>query len=90
MQAMTMTRSLRFVTDFGFTAHVRPRGEEAKAIKRVVGFKARRSRRGAGAFVDASVLPPVDSLTTRNQRTPLSFLPFACGLIAFWAGGLFA
>lgn len=27
---------------FGFTAHVRPRGEEAKAIKRKAGFKARR------------------------------------------------
>lgn len=27
---------------FGFTAHVRPRGEEAKAIKREAGFKARR------------------------------------------------
>ncbi len=28
--------------EFGFTAHVRPRGEEAKAIKREAGFKARR------------------------------------------------
>jgi transposase len=28
--------------EFGFTAHVRPRGEEAKAIKHVAGFKARR------------------------------------------------
>ncbi len=27
---------------FGFTAHVRPRGEEAKAIKREASFKARR------------------------------------------------
>lgn len=26
----------------GFTAHIRPRGEEAKAIKREAGFKARR------------------------------------------------
>ncbi len=28
--------------EFGFTAHVRPRGEEAQAIKREAGFKARR------------------------------------------------
>ena len=28
--------------ELGFTAQVRPRGEEAKAIKRVAGFKARR------------------------------------------------
>jgi transposase len=28
--------------EFGFTAQVRPRGEEAQAIKREAGFKARR------------------------------------------------
>ena len=28
--------------EFGFTAHIRPRGEEANAIKRQAGFKARR------------------------------------------------
>ena len=28
--------------EFGSTAHVHPRGEEAKAIKREAGFKARR------------------------------------------------
>ena len=28
--------------EFGFTAHIRSRGEEAKAIKREAGFKARR------------------------------------------------
>jgi transposase len=28
--------------EFGYTAHIRPRGEEAQAIKREVGFKARR------------------------------------------------
>ncbi len=30
------------VAEFGFTAHVRARGEEAKALKREAGFKARR------------------------------------------------
>jgi hypothetical protein len=39
----------------GFSAPVRPRGEEAKAITCVAGFKARRSRRRAGAFMDESV-----------------------------------
>ena len=34
------TREL--VREFGFTAHVRARGEEAKALKREAGFKARR------------------------------------------------
>lgn len=34
------TREL--VGEFGFTAHVRARGEEAKALKREAGFKARR------------------------------------------------
>lgn len=28
--------------EFGFTAHIRPRGEEDKAIKREASFKARR------------------------------------------------
>ena len=34
------TREL--VQEFGFTAHVRARGEEAQALKREAGFKARR------------------------------------------------
>ena len=32
----------RIVDEFGFTAHIRSRGEEAQAIKREAGFKARR------------------------------------------------
>ena len=32
----------RRVEEFGFTAHIRSRWEEAKAIKREAGFKARR------------------------------------------------
>ena len=30
------------VKEFGYTAHIRARGEEAQAIKREAGFKARR------------------------------------------------
>ena len=32
----------RTLEEFGFTAHIRSRGEEAQAIKREAGFKARR------------------------------------------------
>lgn len=32
----------RIVQEFGFTAHIHARGEEAKAIKQEAGFKARR------------------------------------------------
>jgi transposase len=74
--------------DFGFTAHIRPRGEEAKAIKREAGFKARRW-----------VVERVHSWMNRFRRllirwdkkpqNYLAFLHFACGLIAFRAAGLF-
>lgn len=30
------------LAEFGFTAHIRSRGEEAQALKRRIGFKARR------------------------------------------------
>jgi putative transposase len=30
------------LAEFGFTAHIRSRGEEAQAIKREAGFRARR------------------------------------------------
>ena len=30
------------LAEFGFTAHIRARGEEAKALKQEAGFKARR------------------------------------------------
>jgi hypothetical protein len=30
------------LAEFRFTAHIRPRGEEAKALKQEAGFKARR------------------------------------------------
>jgi putative transposase len=74
--------------EFGFTAHVRPRGEEAQAIKREAGFKARR-------WVVERVhswLNRVRRLLVRWEKKPqnyLAFLHFACGLIAFRAAGLF-
>ena len=74
--------------EFGFTAHIRPRGEEAKAIKREVGFKARRW------VVERahSWMNRFRRLLVRWDKKPenyLAFLHLACGLIAFRASGLF-
>lgn len=72
--------------EFGFTAHVRPRGEEAKAIKREAGFKARRW------VVERahSWMNRFRRLLIRWEKKPtnyLAFLHFACGLIALRAAG---
>ena len=74
--------------EFGFTAHIRPRGEEAQAIKQEAGFKARRW------VVERahSWMNRFRRLLTRWDKKPenyLAFLHFACGLIAFRAAGLF-
>jgi putative transposase len=74
--------------EFGFTAHVRPRGEEAKAIKWEAGFKARRW------LVERahSWMNRFRRLLIRWDKKPknyLAFLHFACALIAFRAAGLF-
>ena len=74
--------------EFGFTAHIRPRGEEAKAIKKEAGFKAR-------SFVVERAhfwMNRFRRLLVRWDKKPqnyLAFLHFACGLIAFRAAGLF-
>ena len=74
--------------DFGFTAHIHPRGEEAQAIKREAGFKARRW------VVERahSWMKRLRRLLIRWDKKPanyLAFLHFACGLIAFRAARLF-
>ena len=74
--------------EFGFTAHVRSRGDEAKAIKREAGFKARRW------VVERahSWMNRFRRLLIRWDKKPenyLAFLHFACGLMAFRAAGLF-
>lgn len=74
--------------EFGFTAHIRARGEEAVALKREAGFRARRwvverAHSWMNRFRRALV---------RWEKKPanyLAFLHFACGLIAFRAAGLF-
>jgi transposase len=76
------------VREFGFTAHIRARGEEAQARTRYVGAKARRW-----------VVERTQRWLNRCRRilirwakaadNSLAFLHFACALIAFRAAGLF-
>jgi putative transposase len=76
------------VAEFGFTAHIRSRGEEAPALKREAGARARRW-----------VVERAHSWLNRCRRllirwdkkveNYLGFLHFACALIAFRAAGLF-
>ena len=77
----------RTVDEFGFTAHIRSRGEEAKAIKREAGFKARRW------VVERthSWLNRFRSILVRWDKSPdnyIAFLHFAGALITFRAAGL--
>jgi transposase len=76
------------VCEFGFTAHIRSRGEEAQAIKREAGFKARRW-----------VVERTHSWMNRFRRILIrwekqadnyfALLHFVCGIIAFQQAGLF-
>jgi transposase len=75
------------VREFGFTAHIRSRGEEAQALKREAGFKARRwvvERAHSWMNRFRRVLIRWD----KSAANYLAFLHFACALIAFRAAGL--
>ena len=75
------------VREFGFTAHIRARGEEARAIKEEAGFKARRW-----------VVERTHSWMNRFRRilirweklpdTFIAMLHLACGIITWRATGL--
>ena len=75
------------LAEFGFTAHIRARGEEAKALKQEAGFKARRW-----------VVERTHSWMTRfrrvlirwekNVRNYLAFLHRACAYITYKQAGL--
>lgn len=74
--------------EFGFTAHIRSRGEEAKARAREAGQRARRW------VVERSHswMNRFRRILVRWEKKPahyLAFLHFACALIAFRAAGLF-
>jgi transposase len=73
-------RDLR--TEFGFTAHIRAPGEEAKALKQEAGYKARRwvverTHRWMNRF--RRVLIRWD----KNVRHDLGFLHLACAFITY-------
>jgi putative transposase len=74
--------------EFGFTAHIRSRGEEAKELAQEAGKRARRW------VVERSHswLNRFRRILVRWQKKPehyIAFLHFACALSAFRAGGLF-
>jgi putative transposase len=74
--------------EFGFTAYIRARGEEARTLKRQVGIRARRwvvERTHSWMNRFRRVLIRWD----KKGETYLAFLHFACALIAFRASGLF-
>ena len=77
----------RTLEEFSFTAHMRSRGEEAKAIKKEAGFKARRW------VVDhaPSWLNRFRRILVRWDKSPdnyIAFLHFACALITLRSAGL--
>jgi putative transposase len=74
--------------EFGFTAHIRSRGEEARQIAAEAGQRARRW------VVERSHswMNRFRRILIRWEKKPehyLAFLHFACALIAFRAAGLF-
>jgi transposase len=76
------------LTEFGFTAHIRSRGEEAQELKRKAGVRARRW------VVERthSWMNRFRRILIRWEKKPenyIGFLHFACALIAFRAAGLF-
>jgi transposase len=76
------------LAEFGFTAHIRARGEEAKELAREAGKRARRW------VVERSHswMNRFRRILVRWEKKPehyLAFLHFACALIAFRASGLF-
>lgn len=93
-QGMCMDKGYDFaevretLREFGFTAHIRARGEEAQAIKGQAHFKARRwvvERTHSWMNRFRRVLIRWD----KSVDNYLAFLHFACALIAFRAAGLF-
>jgi transposase len=76
------------LAEFGFTAHIRSRGEEAQELKQEVGKRARRwvvERSHSWMNRFRRILIRWD----KKLDNYLAFLHFACALIAFRAAGLF-
>jgi putative transposase len=76
------------LTEFGFTAHIRARREEAAELAREAGKRARRwvvERSHSWMNRFRRILVRWD----KKPENYLAFLHFACALIAFRAAGLF-
>lgn len=76
------------LAEFGFTAHIRTRGEEAQALKKKAGFKARRwvCERTHSWF------NRFRRLLIRWEKKPenyLALLHFVCAIISWRGAGLF-
>ena len=76
------------VAEFGFTAHIRARGEEAQAIKQEAGYKARRW------VVERthSWMNRFRRLLVRWEKKPenyLAMIHFVCAIITLRCAGLF-
>ena len=76
------------LAEFGFTAHIRARGEEAKTVAQEAGKKARRwvverSHSWMNRFRRILVR------WEKKAENYLAFLHFSCALIAFRSAGLF-
>lgn len=76
------------LVEFGFTAHIRARGEEAKEIKQEAGKRARRwvverSHSWMNRFRRILIR------WEKKAQNYLGMLHFACALIAFRSAGLF-
>jgi putative transposase len=75
------------LAEFGFTAHIRARGEEAKALKQDAGFRARRwvvERTHSWMNRFRRVLIRWD----KNVRNYLGFLHLVCAYITYRQSGL--
>jgi transposase len=76
------------LAEFGFTAHIKARGDEAKELKQEAGKRARRwvvERSHSWMNRFRRILVRWD----KKSENYIAFLHFACALIAFRSAGLF-
>ena len=76
------------LAEFGFTAHIKARGDEGKELKAEAGKRARRW----AVERSHSWMNRFRRILVRWDKKPenyLAFLHFACALIAFRAAGVF-
>ena len=93
LQGMSLDKGYDFdevrdlLAEFGFTAHIRARGEEAKALKQEAGYKARRwvvERTHSWMNRFRRILTRWD----KKSRNYLAFLHLACAYITYKQSGI--